>query len=273
MLPLVIRFFLLPVYLLVLDVDDYGMLAIIYIFGSFFEIFGNLRLETAVQTYYYDYVSQPEKLKAYISNIFTASLLISFSLLAFLILLSPTILDWILKSNDLSFFPDVLIILCTSFLLINLRIYYAYIKNKKSFFEFVGYSLASLLLNTGFQLFFLFPMNMGITGVLLGNLVGTSFVFSYFIINHINLISFNLKWGFIRPSLGYSVTFIPFLIFFRVNQRIDRFFIEHFLGWEWLGKFAVLLALTNLIRIVITSANTSFRPFLFEYFSEGAKKK
>lgn len=272
MLPLAIRFFLLPVYLLVLDVDDYGMLAIINIIGSFFEIFGNLKLETAVQTYYYDYAKQPEKLKAYISNIFTASVLISFGLLVLLVVSGPTILDWILKNDDLYFFPDVLIILCTSFLLINLRIYYAYIKNKKSFLEFVGYSLTSLFLNIGFQLFFLFQMDMGITGILLGNLVGTSLVFIYFIITNLNLISFNLKWEFIRPSLGYSVTLIPFLIFFWANQKIDRFFIEHFLGWEWVGKFAVLIALTNLIRIIITSANTSFRPFLFEYFSEGVEK-
>lgn len=269
MLPVAMRFFLLPVYLLVLDVDDYGMLAVIYIIGSFFEIFGNLKLETAVQTYFFDHVNQPEKLNSYISNIFSTSLFLSFGLLALLCLLGPILLDWILKSNDLSFFPDVLIILMTTCLVINLRIYYVFIKNKKFFLEFVGYSFVSLILNTGFQLFFLFVMDMGITGILLGSLVGTIIVFLYFMIRHRYLLTFKLDWKLIRPSLAYSVTLIPFLIFFWANQRIDRFFIERLLGWEWVGKFAVLMALTNLIRIIISSANTSFRPFLFEYFSKG----
>ncbi len=271
-LPLAIRFFLLPIYMSVLEPDVYGILALIYIVASFFELFGNLRLQTAVQTFYFDHVDQPEKLKGYISSIFSFSVFVSAAFLFLWLLFGGPVLDWVLKGDEVEFYPDVIIALVTSFLLINIRIYFAYIKNQKLFLEYACYSLALVALNVPLQLYFLLVMEWGITGILLGSLIGTSTVCLFFIYRNNSL--FRLRWDneYIIPSIKYSVVLLPFVIFYWANQKIDRFFLERLLDLSWVGKYAALLAISHLIMIVVNAGINSFRPFLFSYFKEGRKK-
>lgn len=264
--------FMIPIYFRELSVPEYGSMAIILIIASFFELFGNLRLQTAVQTYYFDYSDKPRQLLHYISNLFTFSLIFSLVFLLIFFLVGPHLLDFILKGDDIDFYPDIFIVLLTSFMSLNFRIYFAFIKNQKSFLEFALYSVFLVVLGVVFQLFFLFGMDAGLTGILLGKLVGTAIVFLFFMIKNRYLINFDFKKKFIKPSLSYSVALLPFIIFFWANQKIDRFFLERLLDMTWVGKYAALVAMTTLIRNIIDSGINSFRPFLFEFYKEGREK-
>lgn len=264
--------FMIPIYFRELSVEEYGAMAIILIIASFFELFGNLRLQTAVQTYYFDYSDKPRQLLHYISNIFTFSILFSLSLLLIFFLAGPHLLDIILKGDDIDFYPDIVIALSASFMSLNLRIYFNFIKNQKSFLEFALYSVSLVVLSVVFQLFFLFGMDGGLTGILLGKLVGTAIVFLFFIIKNRYLINFDLKKKFIRPSINYSVALLPFIVFFWANQKIDRFFLERLLDMTWVGKYAALIAITTLIRNIVDSGINSFRPFLFEFYKKGREE-
>lgn len=271
-LPLAIKFFLLPIYLKLLDPEEYGMLAIVYIFTSLYELLGNLRVQTSVETFYFDYFEDKSKLKKYISNIFTFSVLFSFVILILSFIFGQAILDLTIKTDGVSFYPDFFIAMLTSFMLINIRIFYSYIKNNKSFLKFAIYNISTALLTIGLQLYFLWGRGMGITGILLGSMIGAAIVFIYFICTNLDLLTFKLDKNFIRPSLNYSVALLPFLIFFWANQKIDRFFLEHLLDLSWVGKYAALVAIANLVQMIVSSAMSSFKPFLFRAFKGGVEE-
>ncbi len=271
MLPVAIKFILLPFYLMVLDPTEYGILALIYIFSSLYE-FSNLKIQTAVQTYYFDYNDEPKKLKEYLSNILSFSILLSGLTTLVLGLTGGILFSYIFTTVNVSFYPNGLYAILASFMLVNLRIYYSYLKNRKALIEFASYSMSLVLFKIGFQVLFLFGFKMGISGILLGDLIGTALVFIYFLLRKYNLITFHLKKKYIQPSLKYSFTLLPFFIVLWSSQKIDRFYIERLLDVSYVGKYAVLVAVTSLIAMVIDGASTAFRPYLFEYFKKGVNE-
>ncbi len=270
-LPVGIKFFLLPFYLMVLEPEEYGMLALVYIFSSLYE-FSNLKIQTAVQTYFFDYNHEPRLLTKYISNILSFSILLSGLTTMILFGLGIWVFQWMFKTDDLTFYPYGAMAISASFLLVNLQIYFSYLKNAKKLTEFAAYSLSLVLLKVLGQIIFIFGFGMGIMGILLGDLIGVLIVAIYFLMKNYSYLTLNWEKKYIIPSLKYSTNLLPFFIVLWSAQKIDRFYIERLMDIAYVGKYAVLVAVTGFVMIVVNGTSTAFRPYLFERFKKGTEE-
>ncbi len=269
MLPVVVKFFLLPIYAQKLDTGEFGILSLLYLVSAMF-VFSNFRIQLAIQTFYYDYNHNRKQLKEYISNILSFSFLLTFTFVLLSIFFGPLLFDLIFKSGQITFFPNGFLAILIAFCTLNMTAYFAFLKNEKKYIELAFYSLGQTVFRLVFLLAFLFGTNWGLTAILTGEFIGVALVLFYFLWNKRDYLTLRLQKSLIFPSLKYSILLLPFFLINWSAYRVDRFVIERMLDVSWVGKYAVLVAITGLIRTVMMSSITGFRPFFFELYKKGA---
>ncbi len=267
-----LSFFLLPIYLKYLTPEDYGILSLMMILGTFINILASLQLGAAFRTYYFDYNDDPPLLKKYLQNIYSATLLLSIGFMILFVLIGPSFFSFIFKDERITFFPFGFLTVANTIFSLTTSIYLVFLKNGIRLKDFARYSIASLILTVSFQYYFIVIKQLGAVGSLLGSCISSFIIFSVVFISNFDLVRFHFDKKMIRNSLSYGLPVIPFLILNWFTIRGDRFFIEQFLSLETVGQYALLITIIGLLPLVMGAIENSIRPFLFEAFKQKDEK-
>lgn len=256
---------LLPLYVSLLSVSQYGILALMNTSLSFFTIFVALNLGLSVQTYYFDYAEDEVRLKEYIQRVFTLSLLVSAIVILACIFLGPAIFDFVFKDEEIQFYPNGLIVVLTaSFVAIN-NIHYVLLRNKESLKAYALLTVFWVVSSTILQILFLYFLEWGVSGVLLGALIPSAAVFFYILWTS-PYFRFRFDLVGIKSSVYYSLWMLPYLLIQWFLAKGDRVIVENHIGLSQVGVYAFLMNISMIISLVATSILTSIRPTLFKQF-------
>lgn len=267
-----LSFFLLPIYLKYLTPEDYGILSLMMIFGTFVSITATLQLGAAFRTYYFDYNDNPPVLKKYLQNIYSASLLLMLVSILIFLLIGPIFFDFIFKDARITFYPYGFLAVVNASLTMATSVYMIFLKNGIRLKTYARYTVASLILTVGFQYYFIVFKQLGAEGSLLGSCIASSIIFVLVFVANFDLVRFKFDKKMLRDSLSYGLPVIPFLVLNWFTIRGDRFFIEQFLSLETVGQYALLITIIGLLPLVMGAINNSIRPFLFEAFKQKEEK-
>ncbi|MEM9544456.1 MAG: oligosaccharide flippase family protein [Bacteroidota bacterium] len=267
-----IKIFLLPLYLVYLTPEDYGILALVTIFAGIVVILGNMRLDGAVRVFYFDYESESDRMWNYLSQIFTTILIMGLVLFGVMIVIGPTVMDWAFSSEEVSFFPYGIIALASAILSSYTTIYYIYLKNEVRLREYFVYSISYLVVSIGLQFYLIVFEQMGVLGVLYGGLIPSILLILIIGIRNSRLFNFKLDFSTIKPSLKFALPLVPFSLLFKFENQLDRLVLERYLNLETVGLYALLVALVGMVSILLTAVENGVRPFLYRSLKAGGQQ-
>ncbi|MEM8890003.1 MAG: hypothetical protein AAGD28_18645, partial [Bacteroidota bacterium] len=140
-IPALAGIFLLPLYLNQLSSEEYALMNLVIIFAGFAAMVGNLKLDAAMRTFYFDYDKEPDKLQQYLSQVFSLGLGLLILVFGILLLIGPYLFQLVFRSEEISFYPYGFYALAASFLSLAKSPYMIFLKNQIRLREFAFYNL------------------------------------------------------------------------------------------------------------------------------------
>lgn len=257
-LPSIIGFFLLPLYLTIISVEQYGVYVLVNSFSTILGVMMGLKLESAYRIFYFD---QKDK-ESYLSTLFTSILIIS-TATSFISILFGDFLFKNVFGPDVNFFPYGLLAVINVFLG-SINILYAIdCQNRENRVAYVWYSLAASTISIGIQYVGIVVFKYGILSFFVSTLISGCVQFGYILLIGKFKIG-NIDRLMVNDSLKYSLPLIPFLFLLTAEQQIDRFFLKKYYSLELLGVYALLLTAGGFFSVLMNSLDNALRPRLFQ---------
>lgn len=267
-----ITLLLLPVYLKYFSTSEYVIIALTNSFLAVFSIFFNLKVDHAMRTLFFYDSQNTNKQESLFRTLFTFQIL-SFALWLCLFLLIGKPLFEILFKNPVPFFPYSFIILAT-FLVNSLsNFYFIYLQNKLEVKTYSLLNISNTLLINGLQLCCIYVLKLEFIWFLLSSLLSNCIIFGYIYFKNLALFRLQLSKPILLESLTFSLPFIPFVVFYALENQLDKFFIDQLLSAEILAKYTVLLSVSAIISLLLNSLDNAIRPELFTLFSSNTSKE
>jgi len=259
-----IHIFLLPLYLLKISPDQYGILSLVLIFAGLVGSLSGLKLDVAANTFYYDYYKKRPLLERYLGQIFTFNLMIGILFFIILYFSGSAIYQNVFSSPEVLFFPFGILAIGHALFSSANSIYYAYLRNELRIKEFVVVNVTAILSTIILQAVFILFYDLGIYGILLGSFIPAVIVFLYTVVKNSWLLRFKVDFDLLKPSLMFGLGFLPisFLVIF--ERQIDRLLIERFLNLEQVGLYSILLSITGFFTVFLGAFQNAVRPNVYE---------
>ncbi|MEO8238231.1 MAG: oligosaccharide flippase family protein [Flavobacterium sp.] len=266
-LPPVIGFVLLPVFLKYLTTDEYVIVSLSNALFAVISIVLSLKTDQALRhIYFYESDNAPKQL-ALFRSLFSFQIVLFCFWIIVMYLFGDQLFRLVFK-NNFSFFPYTFVMmlsLCVSMLN---GFYFIYLQNKSEVKKYSFYFIVNILLTPVLQVLCIKVFELGFLWFLLSSLCANLFVFLLILLNNRALFRIEFSKNIIREALKFSLPFIPFLVLYNLENQLDRFFIEKFLTLEDLARYSVLLGISGAVFILFNSLDNAIRPELFMIFSE-----
>lgn len=257
-LPSIVGFLLLPLFLTVIPAAQYGIYVLINSFSTILGVIMGLKLESAYRVFFFE---QNDK-KKYLGILFT-SILMSSTFISLLTILFGDLLFKKVFGADVKFFPYGLLAVINIFIG-SINILYAIdCQNREKRKAYVWYALAASFLSISIQYLGIIVFKHGILSFFVAALI-TGVVQLGYILSTGKFTIIKIERSIINESLRYSLPLIPFLFLLTAEQQIDRFFLKKYHSLELLGIYALLLTASGFFSVLINSLDNALRPRLFQ---------
>lgn len=268
----VVTLLLLPVYLKYFSTSEYVIISLSNSFIAVFSIFFNLKVDHAMRTIFFYEIENTKKQTILFRTLFTFQLM-SFVLWLLLFLIIGKPLFGILYKNPVPFFPYTFIILATFLVNSLCSFYFIFLQNKLEVKKYTILSVSNTLLISVLQLCCIYIFKLDFIWFLISALISNCIIFSIIYFNNTALFKLQISKTLLIESLKFSLPLIPFLIFFNIENQLDKFFIDKFLSPEILAKYSVLLSVSGVITLLFNSIDNAIRPELFGLLSSNNNNK
>ncbi len=244
-----ISFLLLPVYLHYLSPSDYGILALLDVISMICGAIILQSIPTALfRSYSFDYQDNEIEKKRAVGSAFLY--LVFSALLSFgtLIILAPYITAMVFsESYQVSL---VKLIFLTGFFNVPSNIPMVVMRAKLQSRTMVTISIIRGLATIMFNIFFVAYMKMGITGIVLGNLIPAAVMFaiSPWLLRGDMLWTFSLRK--IRNMLAFGWPLVPGFLGGWIFSSADRYLLEHLSTTSELGVYALGFKFASILSLV-----------------------
>jgi O-antigen/teichoic acid export membrane protein len=251
---------LLPIYLNIISVEQYGVYLLISSFSLILGVITGLKLESAFRIFYFDYNFEADKYK-YLQTISTSILIIS-GITTILTIIFGEYIFSIFFGSDVSFYPFGFISVINIFIGSVNVLYIIDCQNRENRNGYVQYSLTTSTLTICFQYLGIVVLDLGVLSFFLSVLFSSCFQLIYiYFIGKFKIGKIDKEM--LKNSLKYSLPLIPFLFLLAIEQQLDRFFLKKYHSLELLGVYALLIASLGIFSAVLNSLDNSIRPNLF----------
>lgn len=231
-----IGFILLPIYTTYLTTSDYGMLGLIAITGQILGIIFALGLTSALFRSYYDYNEQEDR-RVVISTVFFL-IAINCCILFIFGIFSSEHLSILLFDNTQYKIYFSIIILTTIFGILNAIPFVVFQARKKSI-HYVSFQISFFLLGISLILYLVTVKNLGVFGVLVGQLITAivSFLVLYFYIKKdiVLKISKLEAWKMIHYGAPLVLAGLSGFVF----TYADRYMLNYYLTLSEVGLYTL----------------------------------
>ncbi|MEO0345812.1 MAG: hypothetical protein AAF229_06095 [Pseudomonadota bacterium] len=261
---------LLPLYLATLQPDAIGAFVLYNVAAALLATAANLRLDAAMRTLYFDFGDDAGSQERYLAIVFSTSLLLILATTALMLAIGPRVYQSLAVNAQLEFFPYGFIAVATAFANTALAPYFAFLRNRRALSEFAVFSVFLIVANIAAQSWFLLGLGWGLEGALAGALLPPLLLLLWLLASRPRQLLIWPSGSAVTSSLRFSVPLVAFSLLFLLESRLDRFFVERFLGLESLGAYGVLAALLGLTPMLLHGLDASIRPWLYRALGSGA---
>lgn len=233
---IVLRLSLLPVFTRYLDTKAYGTLSILDISVQFIQTMCALGLGSAIIRYYHESESEAARDRVVSTGLFACIGTALIAGIVLYILRQP--ITRIILGNEGS---AVYFILCAGTMVLGLTRAGTdgYLLARKASLTFLVANSIGTVVNSGLNLYLVVFANMGILGILIGNLISALLINLVFLVYVFRKVSFHFDRIVLNKMLRFGLPLAPALLAAAAMHNIDRFFIRIYSSMADVGLYSL----------------------------------
>ena len=259
-LPAILSFVLLPIYINNTTTYDYGIISSMQILSVIVGLTFTLGIDLALFRIYHDYDNEKDK-RDLLGTIFIFLLVMSgFFILIYFLFQNTVNLLFI----SIEFYPYYIITIGYTFLNLFAVIPLIYFQVKHKSKSYLFFSLLSIIVNACFILYFLVFKQQGAIGYLKGEFISKLILLPIFIYLTFKIINFNFYYKKLINVLKFSLPMIPGLLSTFILNLSDRIFIERYFSLEDVAIYTLSYKLASIILLVCGAFSMAYNPFFYE---------
>jgi len=254
-----VPFILLPILTRYLTPEDYGIIAMFFVFTSVLGIVMTLETNTAITVNYFK-ISR-EELKVYIFNILLiVAIATSFTLIT--IMLFHTTISELLAIPVEWLFIGVVVTLLQFVTTINLLLW----QSERNPIPLGIYQIAQTIVNLSLSLLLIISFGMEWEGRLIAVSIA-SIIFgmlSLIFLFKRDYLKFKFSKEAINDALKFGVPLLPHALSVWIRTGVDRIFITMLVSASATGLYTVAFQIASVITILTKAFNKAFSPYLLK---------
>ena len=255
----IVPFILLPVLTRYLTPEDYGIIAMFFVFTSILGIVMTLETNTAITVNYFK-ISR-EELKVYIFNILLiVAIATSFTLIT--IMLFQATISELLAIPVEWLFIGVVVTLLQFVTTINLLLW----QSERNPIPLGIYQIAQTIVNLSLSLLLIISFGMEWEGRLIAVSMA-SIIFGMLSLVFLfkrDYLKFKFSKEAINDALKFGVPLLPHALSVWMRTGVDRIFITMLVSASATGLYTVAFQIASVITILTKAFNKAFSPYLFK---------
>ena len=256
----VVTFLLLPLYTNVFTTEEYGIVSLAYAFTGFVMIAYRYGMDSALMKYYID--SEGEDQKTYFTTIFSIQTLTSLIFSLFLFLTAGFFAPIFLGGEYKQLMQLVTIILFLDALwMLPMLILRANEKPR----QYILLSLLNVIILMGLNIYLVVFKGMGITGVLIGNIIASGALLLATLPIVIKNFSFKtISRSALQKVLKFGLPFFPAGIFTMIMELSDRYLLDWLAGTSTVGLYSAGNKLGMFGLLLVMGFNMGWTPYFLK---------
>lgn len=257
-LPKIVVFIMLPIYMIYLTPAEYGTIQMINALVGVISIFFLTSLRASITRLYIDYSNNKN---AFIFTVFSFLVLYAIFFITILYLLKPILGN--LLFNGIPVDPYYLLLIVLSALSIFPVVPLSLMRIQEKPWQYVTMNIIETLLIVIFTLYLLIVQGMGAFGGVMALVIARSImavIYTIYTISSTGLHLKGIKVVYLFSALSIGIPLIPHFLAGWVNNLADRLIIENILGLEALGIYSIGAQFNMAILLLVNSFNLAFAP-------------
>lgn len=255
---------LLPLYWLRLEPSDYGIIGLTQAVSLFLSPVLGMGMVDAVQRFYYDW--RPEDRPHYLVAVWLFVLAVSALVCGMLDLAGSRL--FALLFDQVAFDPYLRIAIWTAFATNLSMLPLVLLRVREQLRRYSYIVLGQFLTQTGITLYLIFALDMGVTGYLLGVLIGAGLWGGYFIVHMLREARWPLQRIHLTEPLRYALPIVPAALLDGLNTIADRYFLDKFVGLRQIGLYTLAHQFGQGFNVFNQIMKNSWFPFIYRVTSE-----
>lgn len=254
-----VPFVLLPVLTRYLTPEDYGIIAIFFVFTGILGVFMTLELNTVIGIKFFKL--NRTQLKVYIANMLLITC-ISCSILLTIVIFQHSTLSRVLSLPSEWLFIGVFVTLLQFFTTVNLVLW----QSEHRAISFGIYQIIQTVLNMSLSIVLIIGFGMNWEGRLIAVSINSILfgMLSLSLLNNRRYIKFQLNKAFIKDGINFSIPLLPHALGAWIRTGTDRILLTILIGSSATGLYTVGFQIASVIMVLTMAINKSFAPHLFQ---------
>ena len=255
-----ITFLLLPIYTNLFSLSDYGIISLVYTFLGFMNVILHYGLDASLLKHYVP--ADIEERKSILTNAYASFLLTTIIFFLFLVFFRSDI-SGLLFGNPL---PSITLMVAGILffdVLWSMHVLLLRAEGKPVFYTVV--SFINVLLTLGLNILFVIYLKLGISGVLISNLITSGCIFFItfpIIIKRISITTLSVnQW---KRMMKFGFPFLPAGIFSMILELSDRYILRYLTNIETVGLYNAGYKLGMLMMLVVMGFNMAWQPYFLK---------
>ena len=255
-----VTFLLLPLYTNVFSTEEYGIVSLAYAFTGFVMIAYRYGMDSALMKYYID--AEGKDKKTYFTTIFSIQTLTSFIFSLILFLSARYFAPIFLGGAYTRLMQLVAIILFFDALWMLPMLILRAIEKPR---QYILLSLLNVTMLMVFNIYLVVYREMGITGVLIGNIIASGALLLATLPIIIRNFSFKtISRSALREVLKFGLPFFPAGIFTMVMELSDRYLLDWLAGTSAVGLYSAGNKLGMFGLLLVMGFNMGWTPYFLK---------
>jgi O-antigen/teichoic acid export membrane protein len=259
-------FVLLPLYTRVLTPTDYGTLELIAVAAALFQTLLSSGIAHATLRFYFEYPDERDR-NAIVSTALILSFVVSVIAACVLCLAAPSISSFVFGGPVHTF--ALRIVFVTMVFEISREINLAFVRARERSTFFVIMSITQLVVQVSANVFTVWYMRWGITGVLLGNLTATTAIWIVLSRATIATCGWRVEPRKMVAVLKYGAPLMASSIFDSGVRSVDRYLLNAYTSLSVVGLCALAMKVASIpVILIIQPFSNSYGPFRFAVMNQ-----
>ena len=255
-----VTFLPLPIYTNLFSLLDYGILSLVYTFLGFMNVILHYGLDASLLKHYVP--ADIEERKSILTNAYASFLLTTIAFVLLVVFFRSNI-SGLLFGNS---FPSITIMVAGILffdVLWSMHVLLLRAEGKPVFYTAV--SFINVFLTLGLNILFVIYLKLGISGVLISNLITSGCIFFItlpIIIKRISITTLSVnQW---KRMMKFGFPFLPAGIFSMILELSDRYILRYLTNIETVGIYNAGYKLGMLMMLVVMGFNMAWQPYFLK---------
>src|SRR5438270_1613886 len=259
-------FLLVPLYVHKLSPSEYGTLELIVVTNTIVQTAFGAGIAHSALRFYFEYSEASERNKV-ISTVLLGSLAAASLGAIAMCLAAPALSSFILSTRAYAL-PFRLLAISMVFE-VSREISLALVRAQERAGFFILTSTLQLLVQVAACLYTVVYLNLGVVGVVLGNLTANAVIWAFLTTSTVRTCGLGFDPKKLRPVLSYASPLMVSAVSWAIFQSLDRYFLNAYKGLADAGIFSLALRVATIIPVLlVTPFTNSYGPFRFSIMKQ-----